>query len=233
MSGVFQGLMGSNGRLPVGGGPITTHFRGLPFNALGQVVFGAAPVVRYDQGIPFNVAGEIVGLQATQATDYGPGAMPYGPNGEIEIGVLGPGFYHQGVGFTPGGVLAVTAAGGAPVIVTKDFTLTPAVISVTSAGFRAAPAVGTLAPDAVYAGGTVVLVQATDADEFRIQNTGSVQFPGISGNLSVQLGAYLGPNRINTSWDGVYYSAVVPGVYAYMVQQIGLGTALRFSAAPP
>ena len=233
MSGVFQGLMDSNGRLLVGGGPITAHFRGLPFNALGQVVFGADPIVWYDQSIPFNAAGEIVGLQATNATDYGPGAMPYGPNGEIEIGVLGPGFYHQGVGFTPGGVIAVTAAGGAPVIVAKDFTLTPAVISATSAGFRAAPAAGTLAPNAVYAGGTVILIQATDADEFRVQNTGSVQFPGISGALSVQLGAYLGPNRINTSWDGVYYSAIVPGIYAYMVQQIGLGTALRFSAAPP
>ena len=232
MSGVFQGLMDSNGRLPVGGGPITAHFRGLPFNALGQVVFGADPIVWYDQSIPFNAAGEIVGLQATQATDYGPGAMPYGPNGEIEIGVLGPGFFHQGVGFTPGGVIAVTAAGGAPVIVAKNFTLTPAQISASSAGFRAAPAVGTLAPDAVYAGGTVVLVQATDADEFRVQNTGSVQFPGITGNLAVQIGPYVGPGRIVTSWDGVYYSSNVPGIYAYMVDQIGIGTGLRLSAAP-
>jgi len=232
MSGVFQGLMDSNGRLPVGGGPITAHFRGLPFNALGQVVFGADPIVWYDQSIPFNAAGEIVGLQATNATDYGPGAMPYGPNGEIEIGVLGPGFFHQGVGFTPGGVIAVTAAGGAPVIVAKNFTLTPAQISVTSAGFRAAPAVGTLAPDAVYAGGTVILVQATDADEFRIQNTGSVQFPGITGNLAVQLGPYVGPGRIVTSWNGSFYSAIVPGIYTYMVAQIGIGTGLRLSAAP-
>jgi len=233
MSGVFQGLMDSNGRLPAGGGPITHHFRGLPFNALGQVVFGTDPIVWYDQGIPFNAAGEIVGLQATQATDYGPGAMPYGPNGELEVGVLGPAFFHQGVGFTPGGVLAVTAAGGAPVIVTKEFTLTPAQISVSSAGFRASPVAGTLAPDAVYAGDTVVLVQATDSDQFRIQNTGGVQFPGISGNVAVQLGPYIGPGRIVAAWDGVYYSAVVPGLYNYMVSQIGLPTGLRFSAAPP
>jgi hypothetical protein len=233
MSGVFQGLMDSNGRLPVGGGPITYHFRGLPFNALNQVVYGAGPITMYDQGIPFNAAGEIVGLQATQATDYGPGAMPYGPNGEIEVGVLGPGFFHQGVGFTPGGVLAVTAAGGAPVIVTKDFTITPATISPSSAGFRAAPAAGTLAPDAVYAGGTVVLVQAVDTDEFRVENTGGVQFPGISGNLSVQIGPYVGPGRIAMSWDGSFYSAIVPGIYTYMVGQIGVPTGLRFSAAPP
>jgi len=232
MSGVFQGLMDSNGRLPVGGGPITHHFRGLPFNALNQVVFGADPITRYDQGIPFNAAGEIVGLQATQATDYGPGATPYGPNGELEIGVLGPGFFHQGVGFTPGGVLAVTAAGGAPIIVAKEFTLTPGTISVSSAGYRLSPLVGTLTPDAAYAGGTVVLVQATDTDQFRIQNTGSVQFPGISGALSVQIGPYVGPGRILASWDGQYYSAVVPGIYAYMVAQIGIGTGLRFSAAP-
>jgi hypothetical protein len=232
MSGVFQGLMDSNGRLPVGVGPITHHFRGLPFNALNQVVYGEAPIVGYDQGIPFNAAGEVVGLQATQATDYGPGAMPYGPNGELEVGVLGPAFFHQGVGFTAGGVLAVTAAGGAPVIVTKDFTLTPAQISVTSAGFRAAPAAGTLAPDTVYAGGTVVLVQATDDDEFRIQNTGSVEFSGISGNLAVQLGPYVGPGRIVMAWDVNTYFAVVPGIYTYMVDQIGTPTGLRLSAAP-
>jgi len=232
MSGVFQGLMDVNGRLPVGVGPITYYFRGLPFNALNQVVFGADPIVSYNQGIPFNAAGEVVGLQATQATDYGSGAMPYGPNGELEIGVLGPAFFHQGVGFTPGGVLAATAAGGAPIIVSKDFTVTPAQISVSSAGFRASPVAGTLAPNAAYAGGTVVLVQATDTDQFRIQNTGSVQFLGISGALSVQIGPYVGPGRILASWDGTYYSAVVPGIYAYMVQQIGLGTGMRFSAAP-
>lgn len=224
--------MDVNGRLPVGGGPITHHFRGLPFNALNQVVYGEAPIVGYDQGIPFNAAGEVVGLQAAQATDYGPGATPYGPNGELEIGVIGPAYFHQGVGFTAGGVLAVTAAGGAPVIVTKDFTLTPAQISVTSAGFRAAPAAGTLAPDAVYGGGTVVLVQATDDDGFRVQNTGGVQFPSISGSLAVQLGPYIGSGRIVATWDVDHYSAVVPGVYAYMVQQIGLTTGLRLSAAP-
>lgn len=232
MSGVFQGLMGTDGRLPVGAGPITNRFRGLPFNALNQVVMGAGPITLFDQGIPFNAAGEIVGLQATQATDYGPGAMPYGPNGEIEIGVLGPAFFHQGVGFTPGGVLAVTAAGGAPVIVAKDFTLTPGTISVNSAGYRLSPAVGTIAPDALYGGGSVILVQATDTDVFRIQNTGGVKFPGISGNLSAQIGPYIGPGRIVLSWDIDLYSAVVPGIYAYMVGQIALSTSLRLSAAP-
>ena len=225
--------MDANGRLPVGVGPITSHFRGLPFNALGQVVFGTDPIVRYDQGIPFNALGEVVGLQATQATDYGPGAMPYGPNGELEGGVLGPSFFHQGVGFTAGGVLAITAAGGAPVIVSKDFTLTPGQISASSAGYRLSPLVGAIAPDAVYAGGSVILVQATDTDEFRIQNTGGVQFPGISGNLTAQIGPYLGPNRVLLHWDVNTYIAAVPGMYAYMVGQIGIGTGLRLSAAPP
>lgn len=232
MSGVFQGLMDVDGRLPVGAGPITHHFRGLPFNATDEVVFGTGAIVLYDQGIPFNAAGEIVGLQAAQATDYGPGAMPYGPNGELEIGVLGPAFFHQGVGFTPGGVLAVTAAGGAPVIVTKDFTLTPDQISPASAGYRLAPLVGTIAPDTLYGGGDIALVQAIDDDTFYVQPNGGVQFPDITGSLAVQLGPYVGPSRIVMTWDIDRYAAVVPGIHAYMVDQIGLPTGMRFSAAP-
>jgi hypothetical protein len=193
---------------------------------------GTGPITLFDQGIPFNALGEIVGLQATQATDYGPGATPYGPNGELEIGVLGPGFFHQGVGFTPGGVLAVNSAGGAPGIVAKDFTLTPGTIAVSSAGYRLSPLVGVLAPDAVFGGGSVILVQATDTDTFRIQNTGGVQFPGISGNLSAQIGPYVGPGRIVASWNIDAYEAVIPGIYAYMVGQIALSTGLRLSAAP-
>jgi hypothetical protein len=118
--------------------------------------------------------------------------------------------------------------------VSKDFTLTPGQISSSSEGFRAAPAVGTLAPDGVFAGGTVALIQAVDTGEFRVQPAGGVQFPGISGNLTVQLPIYLGPNRLNLSWDAGsgWYDTIQEGVYEYFVQRRGLATTMRFSAAP-
>ena len=234
MSSVFQGLLDANGRIKTGLGPTVSFFRGLPLNAAGEVVGGAGPIVQFSQGIPFNAAGAVVGLQSTQPTDYGPGATPYGPNGELEVAPVGViSSFHQGVPYNAGGVYCTSGAGGAATIVAKDFTLTPAQISVSSAGYRAAPAAGTLAPDAVYAGGTVALVQAVDTDEFRVQPTGGVQFPGISGNLAVQLGPYLGPSRLVLTWDGIdRYTANVPGLYEYFVANIGVGLAMRLSAAP-
>lgn len=236
MSSIFQGLLDANGRIRVSNtGPIVSYFRGLPFNAAGEIVGGTGPVTHFSQGIPFNAAGAVVGLQSTQPTDYGPGATPYGPNGELEFAPVGVvDHFYQGVPYNANGLYCTSGAAGAPVIVSKDFTLTPAVISPSSAGFRAAPAAGTLAPDAVYAGGTIVLVQAVDDDEFRVQNTGSVEFAGISGNLAVQIGPYIGSGRLVLTWDDTsgWYFTNQPGIYAYMVQQIGLPTSLRLSAAP-
>jgi len=236
MSSAFQGLLDANGRIrTIGAGPIVSYFRGLPLNAAGEIVGGAGPIVKFDQGIPFNAAGAVVGLQATQPSSYGPGATPYGPNGELEIAPVGIiDFYHQGVPYNANGLYCTSGAASAPTIVTKDFTLTPGQISPSSEGFRAAPAVGTLAPDGAFAGGTVALVQATDDGEFRVQPAGLVPFPGISGNLTVQLPIYVGPNRLNLSWDAVsqWYDAQDSGVYDYFVQRRGLATAMRFSAAP-
>lgn len=235
MSSIFQGLVNSSGKLKVGLGPITNWFRSVPLNAAGEIVIGAGPIVRYSHGIPYNAAGEVVGLQSTIATRHGSGATPYGPNGELEASGTPPvDHVYQGVPYTAGGIYATSGGAAAPVIVAKDFTITPAQISASSAGFRASPAAGTLAPDAAYGGGTIYLVQAVNDDEFRVQASGAVPFPGISGNLTVQFPVYLGPNRIILPWDGIsnWYVANVPGIYTYMVSQIGLATSMRFAAAP-
>jgi hypothetical protein len=235
MSSIFQGLLSASGRLKTGAGPIASYFRSLPLNTAGEVVAGNDPITYFCQGIPRNAANEIVGISAAQPTDYGPGALPYGPNGEIVGAGTVPAiaFYHQGIPYDSAGRFCGTTDPGTAVVA-KNFTLTPATISASSVGFRAAPAVGTLAPDAVYAGGTIVLVQAVNDDFIRVQNTGSVEFPGISGNLSMQIGPYIGPGRLLLGWSSVsgWYEVNQPGIYAYMVGQIGLGTSMRLSAAP-
>ena len=109
MSSIFQGLVGA-GKLNVGAGPITRYFRSLPLNAADAVVIGAGPIVRFTEGIPRNAAGEVVGLLATNATELGPGATPYGPNGEIEVdNVAAVSNFYQGVPYTAGGVYATNA----------------------------------------------------------------------------------------------------------------------------
>jgi large exoprotein involved in heme utilization and adhesion len=234
MSSIFQGLLNASGRLKTGVGPIASYFRSLPLNAAGEVVAGSGPITYFEQGIPRNAAGAVVGINATQPTDYGPGALPYGPNGEIVGGGTVPAiaFYHQGVPYDSAGRYCGTTNPG-QTVVTADLTITPAVISVSSVGYRLSPLAGALTPTA-YAGGTVVLAQATDLDEFRVQNTGSVQFPGIIGNLTVQLPAYLGPNRMVLPWSSTsgWYSVSQPGIYAYITGLIGLPTTMRLSAAP-
>jgi hypothetical protein len=225
--------MNGSGKLNGGVAPITHFFRGLPMNATGQVVVGAGPIVRVQHGIPFNAAGAVVGLTATTATRHGSGGTPYGPNGELEgNGAAAISHVHQGVSYTAGGIYATNGGGSPSVIVSKDFTMTPGVISGSSAGYRTAPLVGTIAPDAVYAGGTFDLIQAVNDDTFRVETVGDVQFPGISGNLTVQLPAYLGPNRIILRWDINLYTASVPGIYAYLTANIGVPLAMRLSAAP-
>ena len=84
----------------------------------------------------------------------------------------------------------------------------------------------------MFAGDSVTLVQVTDADEFRVQTAGNAPFPGIVGNLSVQLGSFVGPWRIVMHWDIDRYVASVPGMYSYMLEQLGVPTAVRFSGAP-
>jgi len=235
MSSIFQGLLDSNGRIRTGAGPIVTHFRSLPLNAAEEVVVGSGPIVYYSAGIPRNAAGEVVGLQSTQASFYGPGATPYGPNGELEAAPPPEpiAFYYQGVPYVAGGVYAGSGAGGAPAVIAKNFTLTPGIISSTSAGYRLSPLAGTLAPDQTFAGGTIDLVIASDIDLFAISTGSGAPFPGASGNLSVQIGPYLGPNRLIMTWDGFdRYDIVQEGIYTYMVDQIGLPTDLRLSIAP-
>lgn len=116
--------------------------------------------------------------------------------------------------------------------VVKSFTITPGQISVSSAGYRLSPAAGVLAPDAAFGGGNIILFQANDNDTLRVQNTGGVQFPGISGDLYVRIGPYIGPGRIVLHWDIDLYSATVPGIYNYMVDQIALATGMIISADP-
>lgn len=234
MSSIFQDLISATSKLKVGAGPIASYFRSLPLNAAGEVVVGAGPIVHYTHGIPINAAGAVVGLQATTATRHGSGATPYGPNGELEANptdaVAG---YHQGVPYTAGGVYASSGAGAAPSIVAKDFTLTPGTISVSSVGYRFSPAVGTLAPDRLYGGGTLDIIQIVDNDEVRIETVGDVQFPGISGNLTMQIGTYLGPQRVILFWDvNRYFAPNVPGIYSEVLASLGVGMAMRLSAAP-
>jgi len=234
MSSIFQGLLSATGRLRTGVGPIASYFRSLPLNAAGEVVAGNDPIAYVCQGIPRNAANEVVGIFAAQPTIYGPGALPQGPNGEIVGGGTAPAiaFYHQGVPYDSAGRFCGTST-PAETVVSANLTMTPGQISPSSEGFRAAPAVGTLAP-AAYGGGTVILVQATDTDLIRIQNTGGVQFPGISGNLTMQYGPYVGPNRIIVGWVPAsgWYEWNAPGIYEYFVQQRGVAGTLRLSAAP-
>lgn len=220
--------------MKVGSGPIVSYFRSLPLNAAGEIVSGAGPITRYGQGIPYNAAGEMVGLTATTVTRLGPGATAYGPNGEIEGNSTDPiASRYQGVPYTAGGVYAGSGAGGMPAIVAKDFTLTPGTISVSSIGYRFSPAVGTLAPDRLYGGGTIDIVQIVDNDEVRLETVGDVQFPGISGNLTMQLGTFIGPQRIVMFWDvNRYFNPSVPGIYAEVLASIGVGMPIRLSAAP-
>jgi hypothetical protein len=234
MSSIFQGLLNASGRLRTGVGPIASYFRSLPLNAAGEVVTGPDPITYFCQGIPRNAANAVVGIGAAQPTDYGPGALPLGPNGEIVGGGTVPAIasFYQGIPYDSAGRFCGTTNPGTSVVA-ADLTLTPNTISSASEGFRAAPAAGTLVP-ATYGGGTVTLVQAVDTDNFRIQNTGGVQFPGIQGNLTAQLPIYLGPNRILLGWVAAsgWYEAIQPGIYAYLVQRRGLATTLRLSAAP-
>jgi hypothetical protein len=233
MSSIFQGLLNAAGQIKVGAGPVVSYFRALPLNAAGEVVVGAGPVVRFDQGIPYNASGQVVGLQATEPTGYGPGATPYGPNGELETVLAVPAYFHQGVPYDVNGVYASSGAAGSGVIVAKNFSLGVAVISSTSVGYRTSPLAGSLTPDQAYAGGTINLVQATDDDEFRIGTVGNTPFPGITGNLAVQVSTYIGPNRLVMSWDGSsFYAAVVPGIYVELSDLVGGATALRLSGAP-
>lgn len=110
--------------------------------------------------------------------------------------------------------------------VVKNFTLTPAQISASSVGFRADPAGGTLEPNADFGGGTIILAQATIDDEFRIENSGGVPFAETSGKLYVRIGPYVGYSIILMPWDVNRYSAAVPGIYNYLVSQIGLPTGM-------
>ena len=234
MSSIFQGLLDANGRINSGVGPTVSYFRGLPFNAAGEIVSGAGPITKFSQGIPFNAAGEVVGIQATQPSDYGPGATPYGPNGELALVPAGvPASYYQGVPYNANGVYCTKGGGVLPVIVSKDFTLTPAQVSVSTVGYRAAPAAGTLTPDNSFGGGTIATLLVNNADRLQVGPTSGAIFPSTSGNLAVSIGVYQGPTRIVLPWDGVsFYTGNEPGLYAYLTAQIGVATAVRISAAP-
>jgi len=233
MSSIFQGLLDANGRISVGAGPAVSYFRSLPLNAAGQIVVGAGPITEFCQGIPRNAAGAVVGLQSTSPTFYGPGATPYGPNGELESAPApaAVALSYQGVPYTANGIYCGSGAGGSPIIVAKDFTLTSAQFSVSLVGWRGAPAAGTLAPDAAFGSGTMTLVTAGSDDKFDV--VFGTYPPGISGQLSVQLPIYLGPTRLVLGWDGFdRFTDVVPGIYAYLQSKIGVGLAMRLSAAP-
>jgi len=234
VSSIFQDLIVA-GKLNVGSGPITHYFRSLPLNAANAVVLGAGPIVHVAHGIPYNAAGAVVGLRATTATDHGPGATPYGPNGELEgDNVAAAAVVYQGVPYTAGGVYATNGVAGAPAIISKDFTITPAQVSVSTRGFRAAPAAGALTPDNVYGGGAVSLVLVQDDDITYVTPTGNAIFPATSGNLAMAIGVYQGPTRIVLPWNVANgrYQASEPGLYAYMQSIIGIATQFRLSAAP-
>ena len=236
MSSIFQGLCNSAGRLKTGAAPIAAYFRGLPLNAAGEVVIGPGPVTRFQHGMPYNAAGAIVGILSTAPSDYGSGATPHGPNGELGFSLVATAIanFHQGVPYSAAGEYCPSSVAGLATIVAKDFTLTPAVVSVATAGYRLSPLSGVLAPDGVYAGGNIDLILAQDNDAFYISTANNLPFPGIAGILAVQFGPYIGPNRITMAWDGFdRYTAVEPGIYTYMVSQIGLTTGLRLSGSPP
>ena len=233
MNSIFQDLIVA-GKLNVGSGPITHFFRSLPLNAANAVVLGAGPITHVAHGIPYNAAGEVVGLRATTATDHGSGATPYGPNGELGgDNVAAATVVYQGVPYTAGGVYATNATGGAPVIVSKDFTITPAQVSVSTIGWRLSPAAGTLTPDNVYGGGNVDLVLGQDNDDFYVSTSTNLPFPGISGNLAVAISVYQGPTRLVLHWDGFdRYTVNEPGLYGYLQTIVGTPVPLRLSAAP-
>lgn len=230
MSSIFQGLV-TNGRLRIGAGPTTHHFRSVPLNANNEIVVGEGPITLVAHGIPYNAAGEVVGLTSTQATRHGSGATPYGPNGEIEGRAEDYTHIYQGIPYTTGGVYAGSGAPG-PSIVAKEFFITPAQFAATAAGYRFNPAAGSLTPDRAYGGGNISTINATDSDFIVVTPDGGAPFPGITGNLTMQLPAYVGPNRIVLPWDVNTYLAQVPGIYAYMQSLIGFATSLRLAAAP-
>lgn len=234
MSSIFQDLIVA-GKLNVGAGPITHYFRSLPLNAADAVVIGAGPIVRVAHGIPYNAAGEVVGLRATTATDHGPGATPYGPNGEIEgDNAAAAATVYQGVPYTAGGVYATNGTGGAPIIISKDFTIAVAQVSSTTRGYRNSPLAGALTPDNVYGGGSVSLALCGDDDIFYVTPTGNVLFPTTAGNLAVAIGVYQGPTRIVMPWSVTNgrYEAQEVGLYSYMQTIIGTPVLFRLSAAP-
>jgi hypothetical protein len=234
VSGVFQGLVSGTGRVVNGPGPVSYHFRGLPFNAAGEIVFAADNEIAYfNQGIPFAADGTIVGLVGDSPSYFGPNATAYGPNGELVAKDEDAGVYHQGVGYTAGGALCLNVVSSVPTLISKTFTLTPGQVSSTSYGWRASPPIGTLAPDATFAGGSMANILALNDDTFQIRPVGDTPFPGIQGNLAVVIGPYVGPSRIVLGWDGFFlYAAQVPGIYAYMEQQNGLETGLGLWGAP-
>jgi surface protein len=234
VSGVFQGLLDTNGRINVGVGPVVSYFRGLPLNASGQVVVGAGPITRFDQGIPFNDAGEVVGLQTTEPSRYGPGATPYGPNGELCAEPSGTiARYYQGVPYNAGGVYCGSGTLEEPIIISKDFTLTPAQVSSTTIGYRLSPLSGAITPDNAFGGGSIANILAINDDVFQIAPVGGAPFPDTSGNLAFQIGPYVGPNRIILTWDGFdRYVATVPGIYVLFQEYLGAAQGIRLSAAP-
>jgi hypothetical protein len=176
--------------------------------------------------MPFNAAGELVALNSGDDAFYGPGATAYGPNGELMGGVGGPDFYYQGVPYAASGGYSFQFAPGNNVV-TKDFTLTIAQISPTSRGYRANPPVGTLAPDSLFAGGTIDLMQFVDDDTFRIVPVGGVQFPGIVGDLSV----IFNTARYILHWDINLYTTTILGSYANSAPFIGVPSDVRLLGA--
>jgi hypothetical protein len=118
-------------------------------------------------------------------------------------------------------------------VVTKVFTATWGVISVNSTGFRDAPAVGVLAPDVAFAGGSISQIASSSDDFVYVTPVGGVEFPGIGDDLWVTIPPFENPDAIHMSWFINRYEAIIPGVYNAMTAKIGIAGSIRLSGQVP
>lgn len=115
-------------------------------------------------------------------------------------------------------------------VITKDFTGIWGQISVASVGYRLSPAVGSLAPDNTFAGGSIASFAVTDADWVYVIPQGGAQFPDITAEgIWFSQMPFTPGESFQMQWYIDRYEVVLPGAYARAVSNIGLPTRFRLS----
>jgi hypothetical protein len=230
VSSIFQGLV-KNGVLPTGPGPAVSWFRSLPFNAAGEIVVGNGPAVAFANGVGFNAAGALVGVNGAYGV-YGPGATAAGANGEVAGGTGPAVVYHQGVPYRADGGYSTSGGATLALTVAKNFTLTPAQISATQIGYQLSPLFGTLGPDKLYAGGTIVGMMAYQTDMVEVRPQGGVRFPGLNPGSIVIIDAPQGIHAtlsfVTNTYSGTYF-----GIWRYFQGKIGVAIPVTLTGTAP